>query len=94
MDVLEEALEVAKFDNTRVLGTHDDIKSRQFRIERECTRRCFWLIQCMHWINGIYTYRAMAPRSTELMKIIPLPMDEDSFELGRRIDPGKHLRCR
>ena len=89
LTVLEDALEVHKGDSQSFLTTLSVIEARQYTIERECTRRCFWLIQSMHWINGIYTYRPMRPRCVELMKIIPLPVDEDSFELGRILETGK-----
>lgn len=90
MQVLEDALEVHRRDTPSDLATFSAVEARQYIIERECTRRCFWLIQCMHWINGIYTYRPMRPRCGELMKVIPLPIDEDSFELGRTpVEPGK-----
>lgn len=53
-----------------------------FCIERECTRRCFWLIQCMSWISGIYIYKPMRPRSLEMTKKIRLPIDETTFDLA------------
>ena len=89
LQVLEDALEVHRRESSSVLATLSAIEARQYIIERECTRRCFWLVQCMQWINGIYTYRPMRPRCMELMKVIPLPVDEDSFELGRTVEAGK-----
>ncbi|KAI0924578.1 hypothetical protein AcW2_005430 [Taiwanofungus camphoratus] len=80
MTILENDLEVHKPDdrlhrNSASLDYHDTY------VERECTRRCFWFIQCMSWINGIYTYKPMRPRSVELMPYVRLPIDETNFEL-------------
>ena len=83
MQVLEDALEVQRPHDPNLQPSLNDLEWRQYLIDRECTRRCFWLMQCMGWINGIYTYRPMRPRNVELMKIVPLPIDEDSFELGK-----------
>lgn len=90
LKVLEDALEVHKPDNPIFIAGLEPVAARQYNIERECTRRCFWLVQSMEWINGIYTYRQMRPRSAELMKALPLPVDENSFELGRAAQkPGE-----
>lgn len=51
-------------------------------IERECSRRCFWLIQLMGWINAIYTYRPLRPRCVEMMATVRLPIDETTFDLA------------
>ncbi|OCH93645.1 hypothetical protein OBBRIDRAFT_885316 [Obba rivulosa] len=79
LQVLEESLEVHQPDSVilaRALALDTNIL-----IERECTRRCFWLIQLMGWINGIYTYKPLRPRSIDLMRHVPLPADETTFEL-------------
>ncbi|KZT10066.1 uncharacterized protein LAESUDRAFT_645649 [Laetiporus sulphureus 93-53] len=78
--LLEESLEVHKPDD-EVQHTPSS-PSVDLYIERECARRCFWLIQVMGWINGIYTYRPMRPRSVQLMESIRLPVDETTFELA------------
>lgn len=92
--VLEDALRVDEPSDPAFLATLDPVKARLFNIERECTRRCFWLIQTMNWINGIYTYRHMRPRSVEIMKVLPLPVDENSFELGKSTPPGEYSHYR
>ena len=78
LKVLEESLAVEKPDD-QVQGRTDGL---DFCIERECTRRCFWLIQCMSWISGIYIYKPMRPRSLEMTKKIRLPIDETTFDLA------------
>ena len=50
-------------------------------IDRECARRCFWLIMLMAWISNIYTHRGIQPRMAELANIVRLPIDETTFEL-------------
>ena len=50
-------------------------------IGRECTRRCFWLIELMVWISNIYTHRDVRPRMVELADVVRLPIDEITFEL-------------
>lgn len=87
LKVLEDALDVHRVDSQSPTPGLSPIEARQYNIERECTRRCFWLIQSMEWVNGIYTYRQMRPRSVELARILPLPVDENSFELGRTQPP-------
>ncbi|TFY68498.1 hypothetical protein EVJ58_g964 [Rhodofomes roseus] len=78
LKVLEESLEVEKSDD-QVRGRTDDL---DFCIERECTRRCFWLIQCMSWISGIYIYKPVRPRSVDMTKKVRLPIDETTFDLA------------
>ncbi|KAH9839837.1 uncharacterized protein C8Q71DRAFT_830386 [Rhodofomes roseus] len=78
LKVLEESLEVEKPDD-QVRGRTDDL---DFCIERECTRRCFWLIQCMSWISGIYIYKPVRPRSVDMTKKVRLPIDETTFDLA------------
>ncbi|CAL1714711.1 unnamed protein product [Somion occarium] len=81
LQILEESLDIANPDQDQrspASGPADRSRS----IQRECTRRCFWLIQLMSWINGIYTFRAMRPRCVELMRQVRLPCDETSFELA------------
>lgn len=80
LQILEESLYIEKPDH-EILSPPLSPGSRTLCIERECTRRCFWLIQCMGWINGIYTYRPLRPRSVEMMRQVRLPSDETSFEL-------------
>ncbi|KAI0072684.1 hypothetical protein K474DRAFT_1775273 [Panus rudis PR-1116 ss-1] len=77
--ILEESLDVAAPDNAT---SSPPGPSRAYHIERESIRRCFWLVQLMSWINGIYTFRPMRPRSVELMRQVRLPCDETSFELA------------
>ena len=76
----------------------DQVKGRtdglDFCIERECTRRCFWLIQCMSWISGIYIYKPMRPRSLELTKKIRLPIDETTFDLAAHWSSASESRLR
>ena len=51
-------------------------------IDRECIRRCFWLILLMEWISYIYTHRDVRPRMAELADVVRLPIDEMTFELA------------
>ena len=51
-------------------------------IERECTRRCFWLVQLMAWVSHIYTHREVKPRMVQLADVVRLPIDETTFELA------------
>ncbi|KAI0704283.1 hypothetical protein BC835DRAFT_1262153 [Cytidiella melzeri] len=86
LQLLEEGLVVSRPDY-QLLSTLPPAEARHFITERECIRRCFWLIQTMCWINGIYTYRPMRPRSVDLMRIVRLPVDEMSFELAKTPEP-------
>ncbi|KAI0091685.1 hypothetical protein BDY19DRAFT_931771 [Irpex rosettiformis] len=86
LQLLEEALVVSRPDY-QLTSTLASAEARQFITERECIRRCFWLVQTMCWINGIYTYRPMRPRSVDLMRIVRLPVDEMSFELAKTPEP-------
>lgn len=88
LQLLEEALVVSRPDY-QLSTTLPPAEARQFITERECIRRCFWLVQTMCWINGIYTYRPMRPRSVDLMRIVRLPVDEMSFELAKTPEPGE-----
>ncbi|KAK7686397.1 hypothetical protein QCA50_010621 [Cerrena zonata] len=80
LQILEDQLDISS--NDKVLSPSPPGPNRAYSIERECTRRCFWVIQTMGWINGIYTFKPMRPRSVELMRGVRLPCDETSFELG------------
>ena len=51
-------------------------------IDRECTRRCLWLVELMAWISNIYTHRSVSPRLGELADVVRLPIDETTFELS------------
>lgn len=89
LKVLEESLAVEKSDD-QVKGRTDGL---DFCIERECTRRCFWLIQCMSWISGIYIYKPMRPRSLEMTKKIRLPIDETTFDLAAHWSSASEWHC-
>ncbi|KAH9945716.1 hypothetical protein B0H21DRAFT_743677 [Amylocystis lapponica] len=78
LQVLEESLEIHRPDGPL---NRADPESVNAAIERECARRCFWLIQCMNWITCIYTFKPIRQRSVELMAITKLPIDETNFEL-------------
>lgn len=94
MQFLEGTLQVTQPDEALAAGVVP-ANMRNFTVERECVRRCFWLVQTMFWINGIYTYRPLRPRSVELMRQVRLPGDEASFELGKiATQPGKYLHYR
>ncbi|PCH44218.1 hypothetical protein WOLCODRAFT_138836 [Wolfiporia cocos MD-104 SS10] len=81
--VLEESLEIHIPDERwRRTASPPAPDALDTYIARECARRCFWLIQCMGWINAIYTYRPMRPRSVEMMTTVRLPIDETTFELA------------
>ncbi|TCD60647.1 hypothetical protein EIP91_009734 [Steccherinum ochraceum] len=82
LKIMEESLDVSRADEPSLTTPPLSSGARTLCIERECTRRCFWLIQLMSWINGIYTFRPLRPRSVELMRHVRLPVDETSFELA------------
>ena len=61
-------------------------------IDRECTRRCFWLMQLIAWISHIYTHRGVRPRMAELADVVRLPIDETTFELASLTTSASELR--
>ncbi|OSD03104.1 hypothetical protein PYCCODRAFT_1410100 [Trametes coccinea BRFM310] len=81
LQVLEGSLEVHQSDNTAPPSPTDADALIEF-IERECTRRCFWLIQTLAWISYIYTRKPILPRMFELADLVRLPIDETTFELA------------
>ncbi|KAI8996568.1 hypothetical protein BD414DRAFT_455429 [Trametes punicea] len=81
LQVLEGSLEVHRSDSTAPPSPTDSDTLIEF-IDRECTRRCFWLIQTMGWISNIYTRKPILPRMTELADQVRLPIDETTFELA------------
>ena len=93
MQFLEGTLQVTQPDEVLAASVPAG-NMRDFTVERECVRRCFWVVQTMFLINGIYTYKPMRPRSVELMKVVPLPMEENSFELGKTTEFGELFCCR
>ncbi|TBU43512.1 hypothetical protein BD309DRAFT_864118 [Dichomitus squalens] len=80
LQVLEGSLEVDRPDNSAPPSPTDPGALMDF-VDRECTRRCFWLIQLMAWISNIYTHRDVRPRMVELADVVRLPIDETTFEL-------------
>ena len=82
MQFLEGTLQVTQPDEVLAASVPAG-NMRDFTVERECVRRCFWVVQTMFLINGIYTYRPLRPRTVELVRKIRLPVDENSFELAR-----------
>ncbi|KAI0352304.1 hypothetical protein OH77DRAFT_1485643, partial [Trametes cingulata] len=81
LQVLEGSLEVHRSDNAAPPSPTDSEALIDF-IDRECTRRCFWLIQSMAWISNIYTRKPIRPRMAELADLVRLPIDETTFELA------------
>ncbi|PIL24975.1 transcription factor [Ganoderma sinense ZZ0214-1] len=81
LQVLEGSLEVQQPDNSTPPSPTDSSALMKF-IDRECTRRCFWLILHMEWISYIYTHRDVRPRMAELADLVRLPIDETTFELA------------
>lgn len=81
LQVLEGSLEVQRPDNSTPPSPTDSGALMKF-IDRECTRRCFWLILLMEWISYIYTHRDVRPRMAELADVVRLPIDETTFELA------------
>lgn len=81
LQLLEEGLDVHKPDspNTAQAATSETLNRL---IDRECTRRCFWLVQAMEWINTIYTYKPIRESSLKLIPHVRLPIDETNFELA------------
>ena len=78
--MLEGSLEVQRADDSVPPSPNDAEGILRF-VARECTRRCFWLIQTMEWISNIYTHRGVKPRLVELADVVRLPIDEAIFEL-------------
>ena len=59
--------------------------------DRECARRCYWIIYFLHVLSTACT-RNVRRFSAEGM-LMRLPVDETSFELGiQSQSPGKHPR--
>ncbi|KAH9847284.1 hypothetical protein C2E23DRAFT_742108 [Lenzites betulinus] len=81
LQVLEDGLQVHHSDNTAPPSPTNSEALIEF-IDRECTRRCFWLIQSMGWISNIYTRKPILPRMAELADLVRLPIDETTFELA------------
>ncbi|RDX54253.1 hypothetical protein OH76DRAFT_1398573 [Lentinus brumalis] len=81
LQVLEGSLHVDRPDDS-VPSSPSDPDAVMHFIDRECARRCFWLIQLMAWISHIYTHRGVRPRMAELANIVRLPIDETTFELA------------
>ncbi|KAI0741923.1 hypothetical protein C8Q80DRAFT_1110511 [Daedaleopsis nitida] len=81
LQVLEGSLEVQRADNAAPPSPSHTDGVMHF-IDRECTRRCFWLIQLMAWISNIYTHRGVPPRMAELADVVRLPIDETTFDLA------------
>lgn len=79
--MLEGSLEVHHSDNATPPSPTNSEALIDF-IDRECTRRCFWLIQIMAWISNIYTRKPIRPRMAELAELVRLPIDETTFELA------------
>ncbi|THH27475.1 hypothetical protein EUX98_g6726 [Antrodiella citrinella] len=91
LKIMEESLDVSRADELSLTTPPLSPGARTACIERECTRRCFWLVQVMSWINGIYTFRPLRPRSVELMRHVRLPVDETSFELAVPVQAGEFM---
>ncbi|KAI0731167.1 hypothetical protein C8Q76DRAFT_612938 [Earliella scabrosa] len=81
VQVLEGSLEVHRPDSSAPPSPSDSDGVMLF-IERECTRRCFWLVQLMAWVSHIYTHREVKPRMVQLADVVRLPIDETTFELA------------
>ncbi|KAI0821581.1 hypothetical protein BC629DRAFT_1587832 [Irpex lacteus] len=67
-------------DQTTTLRNSPSRRSQTIHHRTRMHPQMFWLVQTMCWINGIYTYRPMRPRSVDLMRIVRLPVDEMSFD--------------
>lgn len=79
--MLEGSLEVQRADNAAPPSPSHTDGVMHF-IDRECTRRCFWLIQLIAWISNIYTHKGVPPRMAELADEVRLPIDETTFDLA------------
>ncbi|KAI0792118.1 hypothetical protein C8Q75DRAFT_714655 [Abortiporus biennis] len=91
LQILEETLDITKPDYVLPSSGPLSPGARTSVTERECIRRCFWLIEAMQWINGIYTYKPLRPRTAELIKLVRLPCDETSFELVVPVQTAEYL---
>ena len=80
LQVLESSLEVHRTDHVTLAPLPADSNSYLEFIDRECTRRCFWLIHIMALINNICTRKPIWPRMAELADLIRLPTNETTFE--------------
>ncbi|KAF7794476.1 hypothetical protein EIP86_005610 [Pleurotus ostreatoroseus] len=90
MQFLEGTLQITQPDAALAAGVAP-ARLRDYTVERECVRRCFWLVQTMCWINGIYTFRPLRPRSVELVRAVRLPAEEAGFELARMGGEAEYL---
>lgn len=85
--ILFETLDIASLDSPP-LSARPTIQEMSRMTERECARRCYWIVYFLHVLSTACT-RNVRRFSTEGM-LMRLPVDETSFELGIQTQsPGK-----
>ena len=87
--ILFEILDIASPESP-TLSPKPTIQEMTRMTERECARRCYWIIYFLHVLSTACT-RNVRQFSAENMRM-RLPVDEASFELGIQSQtPGKSL---
>ena len=87
--ILFETLDVASPESPP-LSPKPTVQEMTRMTERECARRCYWIIYFLHVLSTACT-RNVRRFSAENM-LMRLPVDETSFELGIQSQtPGKSL---
>lgn len=87
--ILFETLDIASPESP-TLSPKPTIQELNHMTERECARRCYWIIYFLHVLSTACT-RNVRRFSTEGM-LMRLPVDETSFELAIQSQtPGKTL---
>jgi hypothetical protein len=85
--ILFEALDIAS-PKSPPLSPKPTVEEMSRMTERECARRCYWIIYFLHFISTACT-RNVRRFSADGM-LMRLPVDETSFELGIQSQtPGK-----
>ena len=88
--ILFETLDIASPESPP-LSPKPTIEEMNRMTDRECARRCYWIIYFLHVLSTACT-RNVRRFSAEGM-LMRLPVDETSFELGiQSQSPGKHPR--
>ncbi|KAF9785169.1 hypothetical protein BJ322DRAFT_1061677 [Thelephora terrestris] len=86
--ILFEELDIASPESPP-LSPKPTIEEMSRMTERECARRCYWIIYFLHVISTACT-RNVRRFSTEGM-LMRLPVDESSFELGIQSQTPEYL---
>ena len=88
--ILFETLDIASPESPP-LSPKPSIQEMTRMTDRECARRCYWIVYFLHVLSTACT-RNVRRFSAENM-LMRLPVDETSFELGIQSQtPGKSVR--